>query len=1090
MASVTIPHSLPPNSVVLAGFPCHGSAVERMLYMWRNSLLVLWDFCQVKFEDIWASTGLLMICVRFVGAILAPASFYCQVLAPFTMYYARFVNTTFHILQGPRYMPSYLGLQSLFSKHAPFDVAFFLSLFGVWRVNMTLELFYCAWTAVATAVLWYWYRELIPGVSLRGLMLTRLLVTLANIYLNAFLNPRSSHHRRPVPFLGWRRNQGYVAAAAAAAAAANLDGGCFSKTAAAAELLAGEKAAEGAAAGAGPSGLGSMSAEDMTSQLGGGSGAGAAAASYFSNSSYKVLGRDNAAQGKSPEPEKLLRMRPPSQAAPLAGCTTATAAAPAAARAAAAAAVAAIPPGGDVAAAARGFPYVYRSPVQRRVLRMYLGEMRASPPVLSPASSSLLSNPVPAVPLVARPGGARPQRHCWGPHLDLSAVLRALGLELPPTAVEDEQVHDQCQQHQYTQQAQQQQQQQAQQLVEWEDCEVLTGSWSRKAAQGRGGCPEGGAARLQVTGLAPRVLLLPPSPSHPSTPAAAAAGRLPVLRISVALGGGGGGGCCGVAELPQGLEGSQQRQYDGQQQQQQEASRRRATVEAVWEVLEVEVLVRSANMYLPIRVASRGVVRRDRGGTSGVMEPSTSPPLYGREYEYDIELLRAPPGPGVVLLELGFKCCTPAAAKTAAGGGGGGGGGGGDQLHRSGVSSSGRWHRVMLPILATDDAAVAGELSAAGSSWPARRLGELDELLYDMGTWTAAAAAAAGGIGRADGDDDVTAAGAVLSTLGPHLLSYADSAGLEATAARIRNDMRPLLVKCGHSSTAAAGATADATADATAHPTADATAGAGLTQRAEDVAMEHLDTGDSTPLAATVFKTPHWGRFVEGSDNCRVVVVRVSGGDGDGGGGKGRGRCGMQRQPWWWWLVLKRAVGLQAAPPDDAAAFRAFVDAWTDGLSHIAKLPRLLGFCASKGLLLAGLPAPSGAAAYAGGPGMVLLEGVILPGVCLVSPCTAFLISCLRLLLNYRSTLLIGAATGAKTALLTSATVELLAVTTTLACHFYLRCRFDLWQEAVAAAAAAEPGGVDSCGSYSRRGGGCGINQSGASDDGKHAKAE
>ncbi|GIL92001.1 hypothetical protein Vretifemale_19674, partial [Volvox reticuliferus] len=236
------PHTLPPDSALLIGYPCDGNAIKRMTYIFRHSPMVLWDICHVKFEDVWAASGLLMICVRFFATLLVPAPFYCQVLAPFTVYYARFVNTAFHILQGPRYKPTYLGLQSLFSKHASFDVAFFISLLCVTHVNMALELAYCAWATVATAILWYWYRDAIPGISFQGQMMTRLLVTLANIYLDRLLS-RRNHHRG---FAGLGRSSGAAArytivtttAATAAAATAASDSAASGRFKAAAAAVA------------------------------------------------------------------------------------------------------------------------------------------------------------------------------------------------------------------------------------------------------------------------------------------------------------------------------------------------------------------------------------------------------------------------------------------------------------------------------------------------------------------------------------------------------------------------------------------------------------------------------------------------------------------------------------------------------------------------------------------------------------------------------------------------------------------------------------------------------------------------------------
>ena len=52
------------------------------------------------------------------------------------------------------------------------------------------------------------------------------------------------------------------------------------------------------------------------------------------------------------------------------------------------------------------------------------------------------------------------------------------------------------------------------------------------------------------------------------------------------------------------------------------------------------------------------------------------------------------------------------------------------------------------------------------------------------------------------------------------------------------------------------------------------------------------------------------------------------------------------------------------------------------------RVPRQLGYLVSKSLLGLGLARPpAGALAYAAGPGMLLMEGAILPGACLVRAC-------------------------------------------------------------------------------------------------------
>ena len=109
-------------------------------------------------------------------------------------------------------------------------------------------------------------------------------------------------------------------------------------------------------------------------------------------------------------------------------------------------------------------------------------------------------------------------------------------------------------------------------------------------------------------------------------------------------------------------------------------------------------------------------------------------------------------------------------------------------------------------------------------------------------------------------------------------------------------------------------------------------------------------------------------------------------------------------------------------------------------LALAARLPRFLGFMFGKALVSVGaLPPPAGAATYGSGPGILLLEGVILPSGCLLPPRTALAMSCLKLPLNIMSGLVVGAFTNLLPAVLMALAVEALAMGTTLACHGYVR---------------------------------------------------
>ncbi|GFR53184.1 hypothetical protein Agub_g15931, partial [Astrephomene gubernaculifera] len=132
-------------------------------------------------------------------------------------------------------------------------------------------------------------------------------------------------------------------------------------------------------------------------------------------------------------------------------------------------------------------------------------------------------------------------------------------------------------------------------------------------------------------------------------------------------------------------------------------------------------------------------------------------------------------------------------------------------------------------------------------------------------------------------------------------------------------------------------------------------------------------------------------------------------------------------------------------------------------LGQAARLPRFAASLASKSLklLFDATDTPAVIAAYRASYSFVLVEGLLLPATCLVSPSTALLISALRLPLNAAATC--GCPSGASEAscpssssssfpsclfspspscrrgLLLAARVEAAALATTAACHIFLR---------------------------------------------------
>ncbi|KAG2491124.1 hypothetical protein HYH03_010568 [Edaphochlamys debaryana] len=140
------------------------------------------------------------------------------------------------------------------------------------------------------------------------------------------------------------------------------------------------------------------------------------------------------------------------------------------------------------------------------------------------------------------------------------------------------------------------------------------------------------------------------------------------------------------------------------------------------------------------------------------------------EAEYGVELLAPPPGPGPVLLELCLR-------------------------KRGGLPPTPPRRRATVPLVALGpaDAPMAAELAAVVAGWPKDAYEELDELLYDIGTWVATTAAATADTAAetaAESGSDGLADADLWVALGPHLLHYADAAGWSTTAARIRADLR------------------------------------------------------------------------------------------------------------------------------------------------------------------------------------------------------------------------------------------------------------------------------------------------------------
>ncbi|GLC67519.1 hypothetical protein PLESTF_000566400 [Pleodorina starrii] len=457
----------------------------------------------------------------------------------------------------------------------------------------------------------------------------------------------------------------------------------------------------------------------------------------------------------------------------------------------------------------------------------------------------------------------------------------------------------------------------------------------------------------------------------------------------------------------------------------------------------------------------------------------------------------------------------------------GGGGGGSETARCSRACSS-----VVLPLLAVDDAGVAAELTAAaaaGFGQEPAAAGQLDELLYDMGSWAAAVAEAEA---RAAATGAAPRLGRLHSGLGAHLLCHVRAVGWTATAEWVARQIR----RCGGGSGGSEGTAGAATAGAAAVLDSPSAAGAAAAaSNAHDIgavsdgicgsedspgalssstAAAPAALAPAVPVAAggltahkectadvecTADATAAIGaRLMEEVEDVgcskrrKHVEVAAEAGDGDGDGGCGAAAAGCRRGPSAASARGRGSVGLRAAlaslrllvsepSPSEAAALRAMTEQWVAKLAETlqvielllllalvlrgvragqpllcpenlialtslgvgsalmvawlvlpyrtwarlavrARLPRYGGLLLAKALVAAAVaPAPSGVGQYVAGLGILLHEGLIVPGANLLSPRTAVLVAAAMLLVNAGVALACGVARGAVAAALLAA---------------------------------------------------------------------
>ncbi|KAG2498976.1 hypothetical protein HYH03_003163 [Edaphochlamys debaryana] len=431
--------------------------------------------------------------------------------------------------------------------------------------------------------------------------------------------------------------------------------------------------------------------------------------------------------------------------------------------------------------------------------------------------------------------------------------------------------------------------------------------------------------------------------------------------------------------------------------------------------MEVQVALRSRTGLL----ASRLVPVSSGGSTATVLR------------EYDIELLEPPTRPGAVLLDVSAE-----------------------------YPSSGL-RCALVPLLATADADLAAELAAAAEAWPEAEAESLDHVLYDMATW----AAAMYDITHGPTGSSSAYPAAVLEDLTENLLEFAQERGWRVASERLAADFSRVRSSSVPTSAAPAAARNDADTELAVALAADPDA-AGLESEREATERK-LGEGSwvgsgaadkpAAPLSAPAQETSGTSR---GAD---------------------------------WRRALRLTLGLEAAPADEEEAFCESQASWSIAVGYptqttecvlllalVAKglwagealpitlfvamtssflstlwwllLPRSAGQSLRRALLmpryvinyLARLTLPytpcmPGSLGYMRGPGMVLMEGVLLPSAIMVTPRTCAVLCLARL----PFTALMLATCGVGSTWLgfasISARLEAASLLTTIALNTYLR---------------------------------------------------
>ncbi|KAG2491084.1 hypothetical protein HYH03_010528 [Edaphochlamys debaryana] len=433
------------------------------------------------------------------------------------------------------------------------------------------------------------------------------------------------------------------------------------------------------------------------------------------------------------------------------------------------------------------------------------------------------------------------------------------------------------------------------------------------------------------------------------------------------------------------------------------------------EALPLTACLSWGNTFLPVRVTPVGDVAAAEGGEGQQM------------VEYALQLPCQPPCPGVVLLELSV--------------------GDPDAADGSGQRVPGARTHTTLPLLATDDAAVAAEVAALAECWPRGDMSSLTDLLLDMGTWAAGppADAAEGGYGsvaysqeaacwlaaakgvleftRAVGCTAIAARiSADITAYGQRPMGDAAKAGLPKGGCASANGSHPALAKGQEAPARLLAHTPSSAGSPNAWPLREWLEAAAWVMRTE-AGLGGAGRSGAAELEASHAQLARWSVPLS---QCLVVVEAL-----------GAAACVHRAGALLPWHVVPCI--LLALIPGVATALGPLLLPPPAGerLAQAMRAPRVLLTALAKALCGPSLRAFNTASAQA--PLVALSNGLLLPLAGPVPLRTMALLSALRLPANASLLLAVGATARPVHAVLLAALVEALALTTTLLCQTHMR---------------------------------------------------